>query len=104
MTTPRSEAEDRQVREIQAAERPEGAPPPQDTRKRWVLIGFVCLLALGVATVIVLFALDGTTAVMFGGAMLLAYIILGGATAIVGVMERSRVRSEVREQIESGRR
>jgi len=90
---------DEKVREIQEHEMPEGAPPPASETRRWTLIVVVCAAALAVATVVVLFTLGGGMAVLFGGAMLLAYICLGGMVAIVGSLERARERREIEARL-----
>jgi len=93
--------EDQLVRSIQEHEYPEGAPPEPDTQKRWALIGIACLGALALVTVGALFLIDGPAAVIAGVAMLLAYSVLGGATALLGVMERVRVHKEIEDRVSS---
>ena len=91
--------EDRLIRSIQEHEYPEGAPPEPDTRRRWAVIGFACLMALALVTVGALFFIDGVAAVIAGVAMLLAYSVFGGAAALLGVMERARVRHKIEDRL-----
>lgn len=94
-------SEEPTVRSIQEREFPEGAPPPRRTRQRQTVIALVCITAIAVASFVALFLIGGTAALAVGVAMALAYGVLGGATAVLGVMERTRVRREIRERLQS---
>jgi len=92
-------AEDRAVRSIQESEFPEGAPPRQDVRRKWTVVAVICMSAMALVMLGALFLIDGASAVRVGGAMLVAYIAFGGAAAVLGVMERARVRREIHDRL-----
>jgi len=91
--------DDEAVRSVQEHEMPEGAPPPASESRRWGVIVAVCAVVMAAACLAVVFIIDGATAVLFGGAMLLAYICLGGMVAIVASIERAKVRRQIEERL-----
>ncbi len=92
-------AEDREIRSIQEHEFPEGAPPARDVNRKWAVVALICLSVLALGTIATLFLLDGASAVLVGGAMLVAYIAFGGAAAVLGVIERARVRRKIHDRL-----
>lgn len=99
---PATPQEDAAIREVQAHESPEGAPPPLSTRRKSWTIFAVCVIALTIVTVAALLLIDGGTALAVGLAMLLGYAVIGGAVAIVAVSQRTAERAEIKQEVDQG--
>jgi len=97
--TQTQQIDDEAVRSVQEHEMPEGAPPPAGVSRRWAVIVAGCTLVLGIGMLACLYTLGGQHAVLFGGAMLIAYITLGGMVAIVGSIERVRERRGIEKRL-----
>jgi hypothetical protein len=98
-----SPKEDAAIREVQEHDSPEGAPPPKRTRQRMWTILTICVVALTIATVAVLFLIDGPTAVAVGVAMTIGYGVVGGAVAIAATQQRATERHKIKDQVERRR-
>lgn len=95
-----SPREDAAIREVQEHDSPEGAPPPRHTRRRMWTVLTICVVALTIATVAVLFLIDGPTAVAVGVAMVIGYGVVGGAVAIAATRQRALERREIKHRVE----
>jgi hypothetical protein len=95
-----SPKKDAAIREVQRHDSPEGAPPPKRTRQRTWMIVSILFAALAIATVAVLFLIDGATAVAVGIAVFFGYLVFGAAEAWLATGQRVKERHEIKEQVE----